>query len=270
MRELTIAVAQVKPELGTVQANLAHMSDIVDEIARRQKVDLVVFPELITTGYEVGVGFTDVAERIPGPSVNIMAQRAREFDTHIAFGMVVKERVESILYDAAVLIDNEGEVIGDYRKIHLKGEERMTFRPCFKLPVFETAFGDVGMLIGWDMAFPEAARCLALDGAELILCLANWEEPHVEEWRAYLMSRAFENSVYIAAANRVGEEVTMNFFGQSMIVGPRGEMLAMVDEPGEGYGVARIDLDQVRRFREEFQNVQSRQPAVYRSLVRKY
>ncbi len=270
MREVTVAVVQAKPELGTVQQNLAHMSDIIDEIARRQKVDLIVFPELITTGYEVGVGFTELAERIPGPSVNIMAQRAREFNVHIAFGFVLKERVESVLYDAAVLIDNEGEVLGEYRKIHLKSEERMTFRPGFKLPVFETAFGDVGLLIGWDLAFPEAARSLALDGAELILALANWEEPHVEEWRAYVTARAFENSMYVAAANRVGEEVTLNFFGQSMIVGPRGEVLALVDEPGEGYGVAQLDLDQVRRYREEFQIIQSRQPAVYRSLVRKY
>ncbi len=270
MRELTVAVVQMKPELGLVQQNLAHMSDILEEIARRQRVDLVVFPELATSGFEVGVGFTELAERIPGPSVNVMAQRAREFNTHIAFGLVVKERVESVLYNAAVLISNEGEVMGDYRKIHLKGEERMTFRPGFKLPVFETAFGEVGMLIGWDMAFPEAARSLALDGAELILTLANWEEPNIDEWRAYTISRSYENSVFIAASNRVGEEVTLTFGGQSMIVGPRGEMMALVDEPGEGYGVARLDLDQVRRFREEFQIIQSRQPATYRSLVRKY
>jgi predicted amidohydrolase len=270
MRELTIAVVQSQPQLGLIQQNLAHMSDIIDEISRRQKVDLIVFPELTTTGYEVGGGFTELAERIPGPSINIMAQRAREFNTHIAFGLVIKERVESVLYNAAVLLSNEGEILGDYRKIHLKSEERLVFRPGFKLPVFETAFGDVGLLIGWDLAFPETARALALDGAELILCLANWEEPHVEEWRAYVMARAFENSVYMAAANRVGEEVTLNFFGQSMIVGPRGEVHALVDEPGEGYGVARIDLDQVRRFREEFQMVHARQPAVYRSLVRKY
>ncbi|MCW5882888.1 MAG: carbon-nitrogen hydrolase family protein [Anaerolineae bacterium] len=270
MREVTVAVVQAKPELGSVQQNLAHMSDIIDEISRRQKVDLIIFPELMTTGYEVGVGFTDLAERVPGPSANIIAQRAREFNTHIAFGMVIKEKVESVLYNAAILISNEGEVLGDYRKIHLKGEERMTFRPGFRLPVFETAFGDVGMLIGWDQAFPEAARSLALDGAELLLVLANWEEPHADEWRAYNVARAFENSVFVAASNRVGEEVTLNFFGQSMIVGPRGEPLALVDEPGEGYGVARIDLDLVRRYREEFQIIQSRQPAVYRSLVRKY
>ena len=106
MREVTVAVVQAKPELGSVQQNLAHMSDIIDEISRRQKVDLIIFPELMTTGYEVGVGFTDLAERIPGPSANIMAQRAREFNTHIAFGMVIKEKVESVLYNAAILISN--------------------------------------------------------------------------------------------------------------------------------------------------------------------
>ncbi len=270
MREVTIAVVQMEPHLASVQDNLVRMSEFIEQICIRQKTDLIVFPELVTTGYECGVQFTELAERAPGPTVNLIAQRAAEFKTHIAFGMALKEKVESIIYDAAILVGPDGEFIGDYRKVHLQDEERLAFRPGYRYPVFECNFGAVGLLLGWDLAFPEAARSLALDGAELICALANWKEPHAEEWRTYVLARAYENAVFVAAANRVGEEYTYRFCGHSMIVGPRGEVYAVVDTPEEGYGVAQVDLDQVRERREESQLMQARQPTTYRAVVRKY
>lgn len=270
MREVTIAVVQMHPRLADVQANLERMSEFIETICLRQKTDLIVFPELVTTGYECGVQFTDLAERDSGPSVNYIAQRAAEFSTHIVFGMALKEKVESVLYDAAVLIGSDGDVIGDYRKVHLQDEERLAFRPGYRYRTQECAFGEIGIVLGWDLAFPETARSLVLGGADVLCVLANWKQPHVDEWRTYLLARAYENAVFVAAANRVGEELTYNFCGQSMVVGPRGEIHAVVDEPEEGYGVARVDLDQVRDVREEFQFIQARQPRTYRAVVRKY
>lgn len=270
MREITVAVVQMQPKLYEVGDNLIHMTDFIEKICLQQPVDLIVFPELITTGYECGVRFTDLAEKIPGHSVNLMTQQAAEFSTHIAFGMVLKEKVESIIYNAAVLVGPDGEIIGDYRKVHPRGEERLAFRPGFRFPVFETGFGMVGLMLGWDMAFPEAARSLVLDGAEIMCLCASWERPHMEEWNAFALARAFENSVFVAAANRIGEEPSYSFFGQSMIVGPRGEVYSTMDEETEGYALARIDLDDVRRYREEYQLLQLRQPTTYRAIVRKY
>lgn len=278
MREVTVATVQIKPKLGEIEANLEKMADLVAQIATQQKVDLIVFPELITTGYECGVRFTDLAQRIPGSSVNVMAQRAQEFGVHIAFGLVAKEKVESIIYNAAVLIGPDGELIGDYRKVHLKGEERMAFRNGLKYEVFECTFGMVGLLMGYDLAFPEAARCLALDGAELLVVCANYEKPHQDEWRTYVLARAYENAMFVAAANRVGDDVTYSFFGDSMIVGPRGQVFASLagevdpktNEPAEGYAVARLDLSEVRQRREEFQTLQNREPETYKLVVKKY
>jgi len=87
---------------------------------------------------------------------------------------------------------------------------------------------------------------------------------------AFALARAFENSVFIAAANRIGEEPSYTFFGKSMIVGPRGEMYSSMDEEIEGYALGRIDLDEVRRLREEYQLFQLRQPTTYRAIVRRY
>ena len=115
-------------------------------------------------------------------------------------------------------------MIGQYNKVHLRGEERMAFREGFRLPVFETEIGQIGLMLGWDVAFPEVARSLALDGAELLCVLANWEAGQTEEWATYVRARAYENAIYVAAANRVGEDVTLSFGGESMIVGPRGKV----------------------------------------------
>jgi|AMZC01.1.fsa_nt_AMZC01002860.1_7 predicted amidohydrolase len=278
MREITIATVQMKPALGEPEDNLVKMSDFVSKIASQQKVDLIVFPELVTSGFELGVRFTELAQRIPGPSVNLMAQRAAEFGVYIAFGMVSKEKVESILFNSAVLVGPDGELVGSYNKVHLRGEERMAFREGFRLPVFETEIGNIGLMLGWDLAYPEVARSLTLDGAELICVMANWEKTQIEEWRTYVRARAYENAVFVAAANRVGDDVTLSFGGESLIVGPRGKIHASLadekepesGEPREGYCVARVDLDEVRKSREEFQTLQTRQPTVYRALVRRY
>jgi omega-amidase len=302
MREITVATVQMKPDLGEIEDNLVKISDFVSKIANQQKVDLILFPELVTSGYELGVKFTQVAQLVPGPTVNLLSQRAQQLGVYIGFGMVAKERVESILYDAAVLIGPDGELIGDYHKLHLKGEERMAFREGYRLPVFETEIGTIGFVLGWDLAFPEVARSLVLDGAEILCALASWEKEEIDEWKTYLKARAMENACFVAGSNRVGEDVTLDFGGESMIVSPRGKVLASLagdsespvpvevkkeeekkeegekkeekkdrkDKLVEGYCIARIDLDDVKKQREERLTLQARQPTAYRNIVRKY
>jgi predicted amidohydrolase len=270
MRQITVATIQMQPQLGDVAGNLERMSDAIAQVCSQQPVDLIVFPELSTTGYECGVRFTELAERVPGSTVNLLARRAEEFDVHIAFGMASKAKVESIVYDTAVLVGPDGDLLGQYQKIHLRGEEQLAFRPGYRFRVLETRFGQLGLMVGWDLAFPEVARSLVLDGAELLCVLANWETPHSAEWRTYVLARAYENACFVAAANRVGEEYTYSFFGESTIVGPRGSLYATIDEAVEGYALAKIDLDEVRTYREEFQFLQCRRPETYRAVVRKY
>ncbi len=270
MREVTIALAQTAPVLNDNEENLRRMAAVIQRICSEQPTDLIVFPELAVSGYECGLNFTRLAERVPGHVVSFLANKAAEFNVYLAFGMPVKEKVESILYNAAVLIGRDGELLGDYRKLHLRVEERLAFRAGYRLPLFETEFGLVGMMVGWDLAFPETARSLALDGADLVILCAAWETAHMEEWRAYTVARACENAVYLAAVNRVGDEPSYSFGGESALIGPRGQMHTALDEAVEGYAVATIDLDEIRKVREEHQILQCRQPAAYRALVRKY
>ncbi len=278
MREVTVATVQMKPKLGELEDNLVKMSEMISKIASRQRVDLIVFPELITSGYELGLRFTQMAQRVPGPTVNLISQRANEHGVYVAFGMVTKERVESVLYNSAILVGPDGELLDVYNKSHLRGEERMAFREGYKLPVIETEVGSIGLMIGYDLAFPEVARSLVLDGADVLCVMANWEAAAIDEWKTYLRARAYENSVFLVGSNRIGEDVTLTFGGESMIVGPRGQIYATLanetdpdtGEPLEGFVTARIDLDEVRRNREEYQLIQNRQPTVYKSIVRRY
>jgi len=265
----------MEPTLGQMEENLAKMRDFIDRVASEQPVDLIIFPELVTTGYEVGPRFPHLAQRVPGPAVNLIAQRASELGVHVAFGMATKkEKVESVLYNTVIMIGPDGDVLHEHHKVHLRGEEQIIFRPGYRIRDCETALGGtgltVGLMSGWDLAFPETARCLTMRGAEILIVCANWEEPHVDEWRTYLRARAYENATFIAAANRVGEEPSYTFFGQSSIVGPYGQFYASVDEPVEGYAVATLDLDEARRRREETQILQCRQPSTYRDVVKKY
>jgi len=269
-REVTVALVQMAPELANPEANLRKMGDFIEKICTEQRTDLIVFPELSYTGAELGLKATDLAERVPGHASNYLAKRANEFNVYVVFGMVIKEKVESILYNGVVCLGPEGDVVSDYRKVHLLGEERQVYRNGFRFSTVEAEWGRFGLLIGSDLAFPEAARSLTLDGAELVTLSANWDKQRAESWRAHLISRACENSIFMAAANRVGDEPTMRFAGDSLLVGPSAEVYAVLDEPIEGYAVATIDLDEVRKVREDRQLIQYREPLAYRAVVKKY
>ncbi|MCD4738807.1 MAG: carbon-nitrogen hydrolase family protein [Anaerolineae bacterium] len=283
MRELKVAVVQMQPQLGKMQANISQMVELIRKIATTQPVDIIVFPELSVTGYEGGQRFTQMAQRVPGAVTNIIGQAAHDFAVHVVIGMAIRRDVEAVLYNGAVLIAPDGEVESEYRKVHLQADERLTFRPGRTIKPVETAVGTIGIMLGWDLAFPEVARNLVLQGAEALLIPAAWETKNIAIWRTLLIARAYENDVFIAAANRFGEEPSYIFGGQSAILAPGGEVLAAIEDdthetaegevitaPGAGYAIVRLDLDAVRRRREETQIILARQPGAYRQIVSKY
>ncbi|MBK9231447.1 MAG: carbon-nitrogen hydrolase family protein [Anaerolineae bacterium] len=147
-------------------------------------------PELTTTGHECGLRFTDYAETVPGPTVSRIAKDAAQYNTHVVFGMVSKAKVESVLYNTAVVIGPDGELIGSYGKVHLKGEERLAFRNGFRFPVFETEWGNLGVLVGWDMAFPGSGAQPGPGWRGRGGGVRQLGLPHQDEWRAYCVARA--------------------------------------------------------------------------------
>ena len=272
---MKVAGIQMDVRLGEVAENLVTMSERA-EAAAKQGARLVIFPECAVSGYcfeslDEALG---VSEPIPGPSTLALTTVCERLQIHMVVGMLEKGE-DGALYNAAVLIGSGG-VVASYRKAHLPflGVDRFTTpgdRP------FEVATADalrVGMNICYDATFPEAARVLMLEGADLIALPTNWP-PGSEPAAAYVINaRALENHLYYAAINRVGVERGFEFIGHSRICGPGGETLADAPHRNECILYAEIDPEAARNKRivrvskrHEIHRYRDRRPDLYSEVV---
>lgn len=252
-----VAVVQFDPQVGIQhsQANLEHSLELAREAAING-ANLIVLPELANTGYLFGTrqeAFVH-AELIPeGPSMQAWLDFARKHQVYLAAGLAERDGVQ--LFDSAVLV-GPGGFIGKYRKAHLWNREKLWFTPGnLGFPVFDTPIGRIGLLICWDIWFPEVPRLLSLQGADIICSLNNWiwtPPPLFDDsgkcMASYLtMTAAHANNVFIAAANRIGEEQGERYLGCSLITGTNGwpiGKVASADEQTILY--ADIDLTSAR------------------------
>ncbi len=236
---MKLAVWQFAPRLGDVPGNLnAILGQVADVDA-----DLVVFPECALSGYgfESAEHAVKAAEPIPGPSTELIARTCRDRDRWAIVGMLERDPATGALYNAAAVI-GPGVVVGAYRKNHLPflGVDRFASKGDKGLPVFQTPFGKIGVLICYDLAFPEAARVLKLKGAQLLCVPTNWPEAATISCDYSPFVRAHENHLHIATANRVGEEAGFRFLGRSRIVDCTGGLRAAA---GDGPALLTAELD---------------------------
>ena len=166
-----------------------------------------------------------------------------------------KEQLPAVAYNSSVFIDRSGELMGTFDKAHLWALERFYFRSGSEFPVFETDFGKVGIMICYDMGFPEVARILALKGAELIVCPSAWCEEDHDVWNF--------NTVYLAAVNRFGTEDALYMGGHTRVCNPRGAIMAELAEEAEGILYADLDFDALKRFRTASPYMRDRRPELY-------
>jgi predicted amidohydrolase len=265
----------MKPELAQFETNLDKMRAWVRSImTERPKTDLIVFPELVTSGYEcTKEEFHRLAETVPGgKSVAAVQELCEKYGVHIVYGLPERDPlISSLLYNSAALIDAQGRVLGVYRKVHPFDTEKQWCRAGSDLPVFETSFGKIGIMICWDTAFPEVARTFALKGAELLVVSTNWEKPYMDDWDLITRARAFDNTLHLAAANRIGDDKNLGFFGHSKIIDPLGKEIAALDEEVEGVIHAELDLSLTAKLRRDYYTLfKDRQPHLYTELTRSY
>lgn len=246
---MQIAGVQTDVSLMDVEANLRLLEATVRAEVERG-TQLTVFPECFVTGYcfDSKAEALPFAESIPGPSTERVARLCAQLKTYVVFGML--ELAGDNLFNAAVLVGPDG-VIGSYRKVHLPylGVDRFTTPGDRPFEVFEADGVRIGMLICYDGGFPEAARVLAIQGADLILLPTNW--PPGGDYMAQFSSnsRAMENGVYFAAVNRVGKERGFHFIGKSRICSPVGATIESIDHDTAGIVRATIDVTVARTKR---------------------
>jgi predicted amidohydrolase len=254
--EIRIACIQMEPKVGRKKANVAKSLELL-ATAANNGAKLAVLPELANSGYvfETREEAFALAEEIPGGSTTqAWCAVAAEHDLYIVAG--IAERDGDTLYNSAVVIGPAG-YIGTFRKVHLWNEENLFFEPGdLGFPVFHTPIGRIGAMICYDGWFPEGFRLLALQGADLICIPTNWVPiPGQDSKREAManilcMAAAHSNSVFIAAADRVGRERGQPFIGQSLIVSYTGWPVAgPASAKDEEIIYADVNLSDARRSR---------------------
>lgn len=226
---IKVACVQSNPIINEVDDNVTSMVRTIESLAR-DGVQVAVFPELATTGYMFdGVAEARaVAEEVPsGPTVQRLLKACADNDMHIVFG--IAEIDGEHLYNSSALLGPHG-YIGTYRKLHLWDNENTIFTPGdLGLPVFSTPLGNIGILICYDLWFPEAIRALTLSGADLLCLPTNWVPLVAGNSRdgsamanVLCMANSHCNGLPIVAADRCGEERGQPFLGRSVITDATG------------------------------------------------
>lgn len=262
------------------QANIDKNLAFIDQAAA-QGVQIICMQEVFTTPYfcaEQEPRWYDAVEKIPdGPTVKLMQEVARKH------GMVVivpiyEEEITGIYYNTAAVLDADGKYLGKYRKNHIPHTkpgfwEKYYFKPGnLGYPTFETAFARIGVYICYDRHFPEGARALGLNGAEIVFnpsaTVAGLSE---YLWELEQPAHAVANGYFIGAINRVGHEQPWDigeFYGKSYFCNPRGKIIAQASRDSDELVVADLDLDQIREVRNIWQFFRDRRPETYDPLVK--
>ncbi len=248
-KKFEVALAQISCKRGGKKENLKKMESTALK-ARKQGADLVVFPEMSLTGYVVRDLLYELAEPIPGPSVKAVERIAEKTDTYIAFGMPeLSGKTQATLCNAAVLVGPEG-FIGKYRKMYLPThsvfEEKRYFRPGYEVGTFDTDLGNIGLMICYDVYFPEVARLARLRGAQLIVCISASPGVRRDFFEILTAARAIENTTFLAYVNLVGVEDGLQFWGGSRLVSPNGQVLNQAKYDVEDLVVGEVNYSDIR------------------------
>lgn len=273
-REVAVGVVQLDVELGDQQATTDKVCSWADK-AGEAGVDIVIFPELIlAAGYSLGDGFYDKAETVEGPHVRQVGDKAREHGMYIVIGFAESSPAGAV-YNSAAILGRDGEPVGVYRKTHIFTPTESFFALGSALRTFDLDFGRVAIPICYDLEFPESARLLCLQGAELLLTMtAHWvgsgSVGTTENFvRTIYSARALENRVPIAMCNRVGFDPGLGdtFFGLSRIVDADGMVITSIPHDGEDMITATLDLNEQRHKRQSYNYFRDRRPLLYGPLA---
>lgn len=202
-------------------------------------VDLVVFPELATTGYTVFEQARSIAEPVPGPTTEAVGEAAAAADTNVLLGMAVSDDTGA-LRNALVWIDRDGDVALQYDKRNLWGRERETFTPGDDVAVLDCDTTRIGVQICYDLNFPAFSAALARSEIDVLVNCSAWSVPMVGDWNRLPPARAVELGAYVCGCNRAGTEPDLEFCGRTVVHNPDGSERSRL---GEDPGTTIVELD---------------------------
>jgi predicted amidohydrolase len=260
-RFVTAAAIQLNITLGEIDRNLAKVEAALRRVAA-QGAQLAVLPEMWSAGFAYKK-LPELAAQTPRLLEAVAALSAELGLTVIGS---LPELVEGKVCNTAYVTDR-GVLAGRYRKLHLFSlmNEQEHIAAGERSVVVETSVGKLGLAVCYDLRFPELFRKLALDGAEIICLPGEWPVPRQLHWRTLLRARAIENQCFVVAANCCGRQGKFDFFGMSLIIAPRGELLAEADDFATEL-VATCDFREFADYRAQITCFKDRRPDVYGTL----
>jgi predicted amidohydrolase len=261
---MKIALYQGGSRPAAVNENLDIMQRKAQSAAE-QGADLIIFPELFLSGYNIGKTIMELAEKAEGPSCQKAAQIARQANTALLYGY--PERLNKDVYNSALLIDRSGNTRANYRKTHLYGTyEKKFFKPGDSLIITELEGLHIGILICYDVEFPEAVRALTYAGADLIAVPTALMEDYCRVTDKVVPTRAYESEIFVAYVNRCGSEGDTIYCGRSCLVGPDGRDILRAGLTEELL-LADIDKNSIAEARETNPVLKDLRPDLYAQTV---
>ena len=280
-KQVKIALVQMSCTTD-LAANLTKAVQRVEAAAKRG-AKIVCLQELFRSLYfcqrEDQRNFK-LAEAVPGPSTEVLGEVARR-NKIVIIASLFERRTAGIYHNTAVVIDADGSIAGKYRKMHIPDDplyyEKFYFAPGdLGFPSFETRYAKIAVLVCWDQWFPEGARAAALGGAQILFypTAIGWipNEPRTaaqnqrNAWELIQRSHAVANGVYVVAANRVGSEGKIKFWGNSFVAGPLGEIVARAGDKREEILFANCDLNKIEETRQSWPFLRDRRIDAYGAL----
>lgn len=260
MTDITAGIVQFDVKTGDISANLESATAGLQKLGNLG-VQMAVLPEMWASGFGKPAMLRAACKKTPEICDTLRAFAA---DHGMLIAGSLPECDNGRIYNTMAIIDADGRIAGQYRKVHLFSftGEHHTFTPGDRAVVCDTSFGPVGLMICFDLRFPEFCRTLALQGARMVVISAQWPVTRIHHWDTLIAARAIENQIFIAAANRVGQDKDLVYNGHSRIVAPDGTVLAAMED-GTGEAWARIHFTDLDILRSRFDCLGERMPHTY-------
>ena len=292
MKELKIGFLQQHNTADT-KDNLLRLCEGISDLAKRG-AQLIVLQELHNSLYfcqEENVNNFDIAEPIPGPSTRLFGELAKQFAVVIVTSLFEK-RAPGLYHNTAVVLDSDGSIAGKYRKMHIPDDpayyEKFYFTPGdLGFTPIQTSIGRLGVLVCWDQWYPEAARMMALQGAEMLIypTAIGYESSDTPEeqqrqrgaWQTVQRGHAVANGLPVITVNRVGYEADpsgrtggIQFWGTSFIAGPQGELIYEASSDVEESIIVELDIDHSEQVRRWWPFLRDRRIDAYKDITKRF
>ncbi len=263
---MKISLHTIRPKITDKKANIQKMEKYI----KKNKADIHIFGEITLTGYRCKDEIRTLAENIDGPTIKHMKKIAKTNKTHIIFGMpILDDKVKGLIYNSAVLIHPDGK-IDTYHKWFLPTfgpfEEKIFFDQGEKIKIFDTKIGKIGIIICYDLFFPEISKAYALQGADIIVCISASPNISRKYFETILPARAVENTVYMIYTNIVGTQEDLVFWGGSQIYDPLANLLVKAPYYKESTKTCKIDLKELKNYRANRPVLRDIRPEIYQDL----